>query len=87
MINCISFLNDMANIFFYVACSLNLYKWLVIINRVFKYAGAVSERWFNIQKKLNVGFYVFFTVAFGGLNLTFSINDMYQTRKSFYNTE
>lgn len=39
----ISFINDMAVVFFYVACSLNLHKWLVIINRVYLYAGQVTE--------------------------------------------
>ena len=57
---------------------------LVIINRVFKYAGAVSEKWYNIQKKVNVAFYVFFTAAFGGLNLTYIAIDMYNTKHNFY---
>ena len=32
---------------------------------------------------MNVAIYAFFTAALGGLNLTFSINDMYQNKKHY----
>ena len=47
------------------------------------YAGAVSEKWYNIQKKINLGMYVFFTLTFGGLNLTYIAIDMYKNKHNF----
>lgn len=75
-ISLISFFNDMAVVFFYIACSLNLHKWLVIINRVYLYAGRVTEKQFKLKKKMNVGFYVFFVVCAGGVNITYMCMDL-----------
>lgn len=76
IINLIAFFNDMAVVFFYVACSLNLHKWLVIINRVYLYAGRVTEEEFKLKKKLNVGIYVFFVVVASGVNITYMGMDL-----------
>ena len=54
----IAFLNDLCIVFFYVASSLNLFKWLVIINRVYLYAGKISKARFKYQECMNVFVYV-----------------------------
>lgn len=65
------FLNDMAIVFFYIAFSLNFYKWLVIINRVYLYAGKFSDWRFKIQNNINVSLYVFFVIGGAMSNFTF----------------
>ena len=42
-IDCISFFNDLSIVFFYIACSLMVFKWVVIIKRVYLFAGFFSE--------------------------------------------
>lgn len=66
----------MAVVFFYVACSLNLHKWLVIINRVYLYAGRVTEEQYKVKKRMNVGIYVFFVVCACGINITYMCMDL-----------
>ena len=74
----VSFLNDLAVVFFYVACSLNLIKWLAIINRVYLYAGKMTPSRFKVQEHINVGMYVFFVASGAIINITLSGIDLYE---------
>lgn len=70
----IAFLNDLCIVFFYVASSLNLFKWLVIINRVYLYAGKISKARFKYQECMNVLVYV--TMLWFVIIINFSLMGM-----------
>ena len=70
----IAFLNDLCIVFFYVASSLNLFKWLVIINRVYLYAGKITKSRFKYQECMNVLVYV--TLLWVVIIINFSLMGM-----------
>lgn len=56
-------------VFFYVACSLNIYEWLLIIHRVNFFGGLISRRDYKQHAKINRLVYSTIAGVVGGINI------------------
>jgi len=72
----VQFFNDLTVVFFYLAASLNFYKWLCIINRAYLFSGRFTDWRFKLQNKVNMVLYIFFVATGSSLNIAFMCLDL-----------
>ena len=67
----------LAVVFFYVACSLNIYEWLLIIHRVNFFGGLISRIDYRKRAKLNRVFYCVIASIVGVVNIAIIFADAF----------
>ena len=90
MVTCIIFFNNLSVVFLNIGSSLNLFKWLVILNRLYLYSGDRSKSFFKQWDKIQTNLYVFLVsvgslVQFVFMSLDVRTNSQLETIKKIQN--
>jgi hypothetical protein len=68
-------------VFFYVACSLNIYEWLLIIHRVNFFGGLISRRSYKNRARINRLVYSIIAALVGTINVIMIFVDAFDPTK------
>lgn len=68
-------------VFFYVACSLNLYEWLLIIHRVNFFGGLTSRNDYKKRARINKFIYCIIATIVGVINIAIIFMDAFDHGK------
>ena len=71
----------LAVVFFYVACSLNIYEWLLIIHRVNFFGGLISCKDYKNRARVNRVVYCVIASIVGAVNIAMIFLDALDPRK------
>ena len=67
--------------FFYVACSLNIYEWLLIVHRVNFFGGLTSRLDYQWRSRCNRVIYTLVATLVGVVNTTIIVVDAFDPKK------
>ena len=68
-------------VFFYVACSLNIYEWLLILHRVNFFGGLTSRRDYKLRARVNRQVYSLIAALVGTVNIVMIFVEAFDPNK------